>query len=483
MLRSLSLLTLILYSISSTLGLTTVQAATGQYCQQDETAIAAKTRLLAEALKGNEQASLEYGERLRQDADSLRRCRRNSPYPTQAVWLRLYPCDVRRGSLDAVLDRIVNKGYNTVYVEAFADSQVLLPPADNPTAWNSLVRGEGNEEVDLLASVIQKGHQRGLKVYAWVFTLNFGYLYAQKPQHQALLARNGKGQDSTTFVDDQSQAFIDPYHPQVRADYSRLIQAILKRQPDGILFDYVRYPRGTGTQSVAGEVKDLWIYSSASRQTLLNRAQNNQGRALINRYLEQGYITPQDLISVSEAYPEEGVPLWQGRNPSADEAEIPLETRYARLKAEIWLLAVAHAAQGVVDFVAFAASMAQKQGIPSGAVFFPDGNQVVGEKGFDSRLQAWDQFPPSMEWHPMSYGVCNDSSCIVKKVERVVEMSPANTQIIPALAGLWGENYDNRPDLEEQMQAIRSQFPQVQGISHFAFSWQEPEFDKKRRFC
>jgi hypothetical protein len=216
---------------------------------------------------------------------------------------------------------------------------------------------------------------------------------------------------------------------------------------------------------------------------LLNRALNNQGRLLIERYLNQGYITIEDIKAVSQAYPEEGVPLWQGRNPNPNEAKEPLETRYYRLKSEIWLLSVAHAAQGVVNFVALAAKMAQSKGIPSGAVFFPDGNQIVGEKGFDSRLQAWDQFPPSMEWHPMSYGICQDSSCIVSQVQRVVEMSPPQTQIIPALAGLWGQKYDNRPDLEEQMAAIRSKFPRIRGISHFAFSWQEPEFDKQRRFC
>jgi hypothetical protein len=60
---------------------------------------------------------------------------------------------------------------------------------------------------------------------------------------------------------------------------------------------------------------------------------------------------------------------------------------------------------------------------------------------------------------------------------------PSQYQIIPAIAGQWGRNYNNRPSLEEQMQAIRATSGSKNAISHFAFSWQEPEFYKERRFC
>ncbi|MGH2416188.1 MAG: hypothetical protein ACRDEA_21350, partial [Microcystaceae cyanobacterium] len=270
-----------------------------------------------------------------------------------------------------------------------------------------------------------------------------------------------------------------------QTDYSQLLTAVLKRQPDGVLFDYVRYPRGSGEQSAVGEVKDLWIYSPASRQALYNRAQNNKGRALIERYVNQGYITVNDVIAVDRLYPQESVPLWQGRHPSPTEAQESAQSRYQRLKSEIWYLSVAHAAQGVIDFLSFAASAVNRQGIPAGAVFFPDGNQVVGQKGFDSRLQAWDKFPPSLEWHPMSYGICGETNtrCIVDQAMRVISIAPRQTKVIPAIAGLWGQNYNNRPSLEAQMEAIRSAAPQIKSVSHFAFSWQEPEFDRERRFC
>lgn len=459
------------------------QAAMDEFCQFTPSEINAKENLLQASLKGNPQAQKDYRSMIQQHADLLRRCRQGSWLSDQAIWLRMYSCDARTGTIDEVLDRIVNKGYNEVYVEVFADSQVLLPPNDNPTPWDSVIKLPGAENVDLLAETIKKGHERGLKVYAWLFTMNFGYAYAQRSDRQAVLARNSKGETRLSFVDDQSQAFIDPYNPQAQQDYYLLIQEILKRQPDGILFDYVRYPRGSGSQSAVGEVKDLWIYGTASRNALLNRATNSKGRALLDRYMTQGFISPKDVSAIDRLYPDEGSPMWQGRVPPENEMAEPLSVRFQRLKNEIWFFTVAHAAQGVVSFLTNAAALAQNRGIPAGAVFFPDGNQTVGEKGFDSRLQAWDRFPASLEWHPMSYAVCEQSNCIIKQVQRVIDAAAPQTKIIPALAGQWGMTYKGRPSLEDQMRAIKVALPRITAVSHFAFSWQESEFDKERRFC
>lgn len=459
------------------------QAATGNYCQVSPEEITTKENFRQEALRDNPNANDNYQILVQKHGAALRSCRSQTWPQEQAIWLRLYPCDVRSGSIESVLDRIVNRGYNTVYVEVFSDSQVLLPPADNPTPWDSVVRTPGAENVDLLAQAIQKGRERGLKVYAWLFTLNFGYVYAQRSDRQLVLARNGEGQDSTSFVHDESQAFIDPYNQKAQSDYYTLLKAVLKRRPDGVLFDYVRYPRGTGSESAVGEVKDLWIYGQASRQALYRRALNNQGRALLERYVSQGYITANDVKEVANLYPDEPFPLWQGSNPPTPETEETLGARYQRLKSEIWFLTVAHAAQGVIDFLSSAASLVERYGIPAGAVFFPDGNQLVGQKGFDSRLQAWDKFPPSLEFHPMAYGLCQDADCIVEQVKWVTSMAPSQAKITPAIAGLWGQTQDNRPSLETQMSAIRSGVPQIRSLSHFAFSWQEPEFDQGRRFC
>jgi len=441
--------------------------AVGAYCRFLPNEISRKEALRQAAVTGDANARSAYQDVLRQHAAWLQQCRKQVWPRVQAIWLRLHPCDARPGAVDELLDSIVNKGYNQVYVEVFYNSQVLLPAADNPTPWLSVVRSPGLENTDLLAEAIRAGRERGLKVYAWLFSMNYGYAYGVRRDRQEVLARNGRGQSSLAVVHDGSQAFIDPYNRQAQAEYYRLVQAVIRRRPDGVLFDYIRYPRGTGADSVADQVQDLWIYGSASRQALLSRATNPAGRALIERYLQQGSVSADDIRAVQQQYGDR--PSWQGLQTS-------------NLNAGLWQLALAHATQGVLDFLSMMSSPIQQQGIPAGAVFFPDGNQAVGG-GFDSRLQPWERFSPRLEWHPMSYAVCGSANCIVDEVQRVVSRAPASTSVIPALAGYWGRSDGRRPSLEVQMQAIRQQVPQIQALSHFAYSWQEPQSDRQRQFC
>ncbi|PLZ42845.1 hypothetical protein CBP26_06205, partial [Fischerella thermalis WC538] len=213
-----------------------------QYCQISAAQAQAKEKLRLSALQGDQQAQNQYQELVRQHKQAVQECRNRNWPQVQAIWLRLYPCDIQPGEIDRIMDRIVNRGYNQVYLEAFYDGQVLLPAANNPTVWPSVIRTPGAENTDLLLRAIQKGQERGLKVYAWMFTTNFGYTYAQRRDREGAIARNGKGQTSLYVVDDASQVFIDPYNLQAKRDYYQMVQEILRRRPDGILFDYVRYP-------------------------------------------------------------------------------------------------------------------------------------------------------------------------------------------------------------------------------------------------
>ncbi len=511
-----------------------VVAQTSAYCQLSKEQVNQKEDLRRAALSGKPESQQAYFAVLNKHARESAECRQKTWPQTQAVWLRLYPCDVRAGELDRVFDKVVNKGYNQVYIEVFYDGQVLLPAADNPTAWPSVVRNRGYEKYDLLENAIAKGKQRGLKVYAWLFTMNFGYTYAQRQDRQQALAKNGQNQTSLTVVQDAginddsgevpgNQAFIDPYNPQARQDYSLLVNQVLKRRPQGMLFDYIRYLRGVGPASVATKVKDLWIYGPASQQALLQRANNQQGRDLIQRYLTKGFINVADVQAVVKQYPTEKEPLWQGRipkpiatqkptptpppkkinfiastvdpNPTNSQPTIstptpkptpkptPILPDIGTLQKDLWKLSVAHAVQGVLEFFSMAIQPAQKMGIPVGGVFFPNGNQTINQGGFDSRLQPWDKFPASVEFHAMSYGNCGDVSCIVPQVQRTVSIAPPGAKIIPAIAGDWGKPLKNRPSLEIQMQAIRSATPQINAVSHFSFGWQEPEDERARQTC
>ncbi len=481
------------YSLGSR-GLAPANAQSQPFCFLPPEASERKTALLRASLTGDPGARQQYQALIARDAQQMQQCRAQSWLKNQAVWLRLYECDLQPGVLDELMDRIVSRGYNQVYVEVFYSGQVLLPSANNPTVWPSIVRNPQYANRDLLAESIQKGRERGLKVYAWFFSLNYGYSYGQRADRADALARNGYGKTSLTVVDtsdtavdiakgDVDKVFVDPYHPKVRQDYAQLIQQVLQRRPDGMLFDYIRYLKQSGGASVASQSRDLWIYGNASRQTLLARALNEKGKAVIQQYLASGSITSGQLAAIDRQYPNEGEPLWQGRVvPATSGKSLPsASVRQPRLAQDLWLLTVAHAYQGVVDFLNAAAWQVRQQGIPSGAVFFPDGNRRIG-RGFDSRMQPWDRFPTSMEWHPMSYGLCGDTNCIVDQVKRVLQLAPTSRPS-PVIAGAWTTPAYNRPTLEQQMYAIRQATPQINSISHFDFSWQEPLFTNARRSC
>ncbi|QKD82899.1 family 10 glycosylhydrolase [Thermoleptolyngbya sichuanensis A183] len=463
------------------------------YCNFSAEDITQKQTFLVGALQGDRNAGNRYRNLIEQHGDRLRRCRRESWLKNQAVWLRLYPCDARPGAIEYLMDQIVNRGYNQVYVEVFGGGQVLLPRAENNTPWPSVVRTPGFENRDLLAEAIAKGRERGLQVYAWMFSMNFGHTYAQRPGAEQILARNGRGQNSMTFNGAtginslgevvSEEVFIDPYNPQAKLEFYNLAQAIARRRPDGMLFDYIRYPKGNGNASVAGRVQDLWVYSPASQQALLQRALNPSGQDLIRRFLQRGYVTAQDIQDIATAYPLDGQPLWQGRSPDPLYASLTPDQARPSLQTELWQLSVAHAFQGVLDFLTAGTTPAQQVGIPAGVVFFPEGNQTVGAGGYDSRLQFWERFPSNLEWHPMSYATCGRADCIVRQVQRVLAGAPAGTRVMPVLAGTWGRSVSNRPPLETQMQSIRQSAPQINAISHFALSWQDPEGDRTRKSC
>jgi hypothetical protein len=327
-----------------------------------------------------------------------------------------------------------------------------------------------------------------------MYSLNFGADYGLTPQGESGLGVNGRG-EKTWFSGDEgyqnpedglgpsSTLFVDPYGVEVRKDYQKLVSQVVKRRPDGILFDYIRYPRGRGAQSVAAQPQDLWIYGTDSRKLLEGLAENGKGQELIRRYLNFGSIKVSDIEELDQIFPQETSPMWLGRKPPVDEMKLKPAQRLPLLQAELWNLITNHAYQGVVEFLNTAIEPAQLLQVKPGAVFFPEGNQTIGQRGKDSRMQPWDRFPSSIQWHPMVYAICGQSNCIEAQVQKVVQTAPPGTEIIPALAGVWGRPLENRPSLEDQMAGIQQTSPQVRAVSHFAYSWQEPESDYYRSTC
>ncbi len=445
----------------------TARAQEFPFCVFDRPAIEQKAQLLKASLQGDKGAQLQYKAIVTAHSDRLRECRANSWLKQHGVWIRLYPCDLKPGNLEQILDNVVNFGYNRLYVNAFYDGRVLLPAGDNPTVFPSVV-GAKYPQADLLAEVIQKGRERGIKVYAWVFSLNFGPSYSRRPDRQGALARNGFGetnlQDPNAIPEEAGVAhvFVDPYNPRAQADLRAVINAIMQRQPDGILFDYIRYPHRT--QRLTQDVRDLMIYSYISGTQLLARARSQIGYRLIYDYLKHGKIHRQVTP---------GTLLWQLPDGKA------VIANGEDLNQFLWHLVTEHARWGIVNFLRQAIPATN---IPTGAVFFPHGNRSF-PTGVDPRLQPWERFTMVREWHPMLYAACGQEECIIEELARVLRSVPQGIEVCPALAGFWGTPRGSRLPLEVQLAAIRNHYPQIRCTSHFAYAWLDLESDRERRHC
>lgn len=88
------------------------------YCQLSPEQITLKDSLRLAAAASPE-AQKQYEDTLTQNAQAVFQCRRQSWLKEQAIWLRLYPCDAKPGAIEKILDDLVNRGYNKVYLEVF----------------------------------------------------------------------------------------------------------------------------------------------------------------------------------------------------------------------------------------------------------------------------------------------------------------------------------------------------------------------------
>ncbi len=418
------------------------------------------------------QREQEYRQWVNRHATALAQCRERQWPRTWGIWLRVYPCDLRPGALEEIFDRIVNYGYNRVYLNVFYNGQVLLPERQNPTVWPAVV-GKAAPHGDLLTRSLALGRQRGLAVHAWIFANNTGPQYIRRADRQDTAVRNGYNETSLGDVRalpevlQSQQGFVDPYHPQVRADLQTLVAAIAQRRPDGLAIDYIRYPNRTDPW--IADVRDMPLYGAASYQALQQRT-TAIGSEVLYRFLATGQ-TP--LLSIPV-----GTPLW--RLPGQSQ---PVRFRdRAALTDQLWQLAIAHARQGIVEFLTVLSAPARAHNIPVSAVFFPWGDRREGNR-VDPRLQPWPEFRQVQEWAPMAYTTCQGTGCLRAEIGRTLARAPKHLRVCPVLAGRWGLALGDRLPLETQLYDVYQSFPALDCLSHFVYAWLDGADDRSRRSC
>ncbi|MBU6428036.1 MAG: family 10 glycosylhydrolase, partial [Cyanobacteria bacterium REEB65] len=93
-------------------------------------------------------------------------------------------------------------------------------------------------DTDLLSMYVNEAHRRGMKVHAWLHTLNFGPQWAKS--HPDTLVRDGFGELSGAV--EPGSDTVSPALPEVRVELDRIVDELASHSVDGVMLDYLRYP-------------------------------------------------------------------------------------------------------------------------------------------------------------------------------------------------------------------------------------------------
>ncbi len=157
-------------------------------------------------------------------------------------------------ALEKTLQFAEQGGFDTLFVQVYRGDKAWF---DSSVADASpFVENRSRMGGDPLEQLIQRAHQRGIKIHAWVNTLTlsqnerapvlkkFGTDILTLDQHgrSALGKKRKEGLDG--FYQKEDQLFLEPGDPRVKEHLRAIILEIATKYPelDGIHFDYIRYP-------------------------------------------------------------------------------------------------------------------------------------------------------------------------------------------------------------------------------------------------
>ncbi|MBM3274671.1 MAG: hypothetical protein FJZ00_05940, partial [Candidatus Sericytochromatia bacterium] len=91
---------------------------------------------------------------------------------------------------------------------------------------------------DVLAVYVKEGKRRGIRIHAWLHTLDFGPDWAKA--YPDTLVQDGYGKSSTST--ERGSNRVSPALAEVRREVAQLIDDVASRSVDGVMLDYLRYP-------------------------------------------------------------------------------------------------------------------------------------------------------------------------------------------------------------------------------------------------
>ncbi|MEI8175658.1 MAG: family 10 glycosylhydrolase [Candidatus Omnitrophota bacterium] len=148
-------------------------------------------------------------------------------------------------AITKMIDFAKKADIGTLYVQVYRANEAWFPShiADQ-AQYEACLKKLG---ADPMKSLIERAHQRGVAVYAWLNVLSLSQnkdALLLKKYGPGILTRNVRKKKTLDDYKIDSQFFLEPGDLRVRKEMVELTEELLRAYPglDGILFDYIRYP-------------------------------------------------------------------------------------------------------------------------------------------------------------------------------------------------------------------------------------------------
>jgi uncharacterized lipoprotein YddW (UPF0748 family) len=175
---------------------------------------------------------------------------------TRAVWITRFDY-ADAASLEQLIDRIAEAGFNTLYFQARVNADALYEPALEPWAPRFTGRVGADPGWDPLGTAIRRGARHDLQVHAW---LNAFPGWSGSPPTEPTRPEHARTAHPDWFMADTlgrplpnpATQWLSPAHPAVRSRLAAVAADVARRYPvAGIHLDFIRYPAPDPADSLA----------------------------------------------------------------------------------------------------------------------------------------------------------------------------------------------------------------------------------------
>ncbi|MBY0449319.1 MAG: family 10 glycosylhydrolase [Cyanobacteria bacterium] len=237
----------------------------------------------------------------------------SNPNEFRGIWVR--PLQNSSAEIQHIIADLKALKIHDIFLETYYQGKTIYP-SQVMQDYGLPKQHRQFEGTDILKEWIEAAHAQGLRVHTWVQVFFAGNQQDSMDSLSDLLAkypdwRNVQyaARNQTVPVPSSIETghfFLDPAHPQSRQFLTQLMQEIVSRyHPDGINFDYIRYPE-SAKPGTANYLDTTWGYTASAqkafpayvtwvRQQLKTLQQTEQSR--IQSWVQSHQYFPPMVIS------------------------------------------------------------------------------------------------------------------------------------------------------------------------------------------